>query len=204
MRTRIAVLVVLFIAMHTLDPTWMRVEWSDPVGWLTDADPLDATAALLRIACLVLLGTQLLGIVLVGTGLALRSGTLAAVGRRMLVPVLRGAAPVLVAAGTTLPAAAATPVRIPITPPGITVEAVATSPSRHLRPPVATASRVAVGSDQVVVEPGDSMWVIATRHTDGPTTPYWVRLVDLNRARFADVDVIHPGDVVLLPVSREG
>jgi hypothetical protein len=29
--------------------------------------------------------------------------------------------------------------------------------------------------------------------------PYWQALVELNRDRFADVNLIHPGDEILLP-----
>jgi nucleoid-associated protein YgaU len=43
------------------------------------------------------------------------------------------------------------------------------------------------------------MWTIAAGRVDGDPSGYWLRLVDLNRDRFEDVDLIHPGDTVLLP-----
>jgi hypothetical protein len=108
-----------------------------------------------------------------------------------MLPILKGGLPLALAAGTALPAAAFE-VRLPIKPP-----VVSTSPIAEFTPPTAAPS--------VMVQPGDSMWTIAADQTDGPIGRYWLAVVELNRDRFADVDVIQPGDVVLLPpISREG
>lgn len=63
---------------------------------------------------------------------------------------------------------------------------------------------------QVVVEPGDHLWLIAERTlaerlgrapTDGEVAPYWRQLVDANRGRLrsGDPDLIFAGERIDLP-----
>ena len=96
-------------------------------------------------------------------------------------PVLRRAAPLALVVGTAIPAAAVDH-RLPVIP-----------------PPPDEGTTGSIGAPMVVVQPGDSMWRIAAHHTNGAVAPYWLDLVGLNRARFTNVDLIHPGDTVLLP-----
>lgn len=205
MRLRLVLLVSLFTALVAVDPPWILVDWSDPLGWIRTVPAVDAVAALLRAACIGLAGTQLTGVILVGAGQVTRSGAIARIGRRMLIPVVRGAAPVLVVAGTALPAAAATGTRLPITPPVAATEVqTANGHAERTRSAVRLPVDHRTVGRHVVVQAGDSMWTIAADHADGEVGVYWARLVESNRPYFADVNLIHPGDVVRLPDLTSG
>jgi hypothetical protein len=80
--------------------------------------------------------------------------------------------------------------------------------------PVAPAvPAVAATADDVVLAPGDDLWSVATRRlavasgrapADVPVhevAPYWVRVCDANRDRWAsgDPNLVFPGEHVVLP-----
>jgi nucleoid-associated protein YgaU len=191
MPVRILLLVLAFLGLVSIDPPWAVPDLTDLDEWLRTSRPEDAAAGLLRTGAIALTGSQLAALAVVGLGHISRNGRLQSLGRRAMLPILRGGLPLALAAGTALPAAAFE-VRLPIKPP-----VVSTSPIAEFTPPTAAPS--------VIVQPGDSMWTIAADQTDGPIGRYWLAVVELNRNRFADVDVIQPGDVVLLPpISPEG
>jgi nucleoid-associated protein YgaU len=59
-----------------------------------------------------------------------------------------------------------------------------------------------------VVVPGDHLWSIAERAlserlgrapTDAEVTPFWLDVIELNRDRVADPDLIFSGQVLRLP-----
>jgi nucleoid-associated protein YgaU len=50
-----------------------------------------------------------------------------------------------------------------------------------------------------VVEPGDHLWSIAERTAPGDVVRYWLALVEANRDRLADPDLVLPGQVLVLP-----
>jgi nucleoid-associated protein YgaU len=183
MTSRLLLLAALHLGLLALNPTWVVIDWTEPIAWLSAAPAEDAAAALARSAALMLTGTQLAALALIGLSTMVGSGRLERAARRALLPILRTAAPVALMASTALPVAAME-ARIPITPP--------------------PASEVidlpeAIVEAEVIVRPGDSMWAIAADRVNGDPSNYWHRLVDLNRDRFVDVDVIHPGDTILLP-----
>ncbi len=78
-------------------------------------------------------------------------------------------------------------------------------------PPPAQRADVDV-SDRWTVQPGDCFWTIADdvlhrswgrAPTDAEIVPYWLRLVEANRAELADpgnADLIFPGQVFAVPV----
>ena len=167
-----------------MNPPWVSVDWAEPIAWLAAAPPEEAAAALLRSVALVLTASQIIALVVVGFSTLTGNGRLERAARRALLPIWRAAAPVALVAGTALPAVAIE-VRLPISPPSATqVVDLATAPDQY---------------DAVVVLPGQSMWAIAAERVDGDPSTYWRSLVHLNRDRFADVDLIHPGETVLLP-----
>lgn len=186
MTTRIILLAAVCSGLIALDPGWILVEWS--VDWIASSRPEDVIAALLRLVAVWLTGSQVAALSVVAIAERVGNGSLERLARRALLPVLRGAAPIMLVAGSALPAAAGD-VRVPFSPPTaertVSIDAV--------RSPLAP-----VGSS-VVVEAGDSMWTIAADNTDGDVGAYWRRVVDMNRDRFADVNLIHPGDEILLP-----
>ncbi len=72
---------------------------------------------------------------------------------------------------------------------------------------------VADASLEVVVRPGDNLWDLAARRiqtalgrevADTEVAPYWVEVIHANqqRIRSGDPDLIHPGEVILLPPVR--
>lgn len=72
-----------------------------------------------------------------------------------------------------------------------------------------TGSSTAAPGDSVVVERGDHLWKISSRHL-GPDAgeteiaPYWREVVEVNKPslRSGDPDLIFPGEVVKLPPTR--
>lgn len=191
MRTRLTLLVLVFAGLLTLNPDWLVPDWSQPGQWLTVSRPEDAVAALLRLAALLLTGTQIGALAVAAVAGRLGRGGLERLARRALLPVFRTAAPLALVAGAALPVAAME-TRLPVTPPA--VERV------HDAAPAAAGT-----SGIVVVAPGDSLWTIAAARVEGDPSAYWRRIVELNERRFDDVNLIHPGDTVLIPpVTRAG
>lgn len=173
MSRRHALVTVFAVLLTWARPSWMSVDWSNPVAWAAQAPMEDVAAAIARLAAL---------------GLAWCHLGRVAIAHLALQPKIRlprAAVAVGVAlAGMASPAAAGE-ARLPVTPPDT------------IRP---LAEAV-----WAIVERGDSMWTIAEDHAAGDVAPFWRRVVEVNRARFADVDLIHPGDRILLPaVGPEG
>ena len=184
MIVRTSALVAVLVSLVSIDPQWLTPQWGDFPTWLTGSPPEEVTAALLRLVAIALVSSQLVGLGLAGVGNAVGNGLLARIGRRLVLPVLRSVIPLAVAAGPAVPALASVdPGMVPA--------------------PVAGSFETPPPPQSVIVEPGDSMWTIADRHAPNRVDSYWIRVVELNRDRFDDVDLIHPGDVVLLPISDE-
>jgi hypothetical protein len=86
-----------------------------------------------------------------------------------------------------------------------------TAPARELPPAPAPTSPVP--SADVVVAPGDNLWVLAASHLaaatgrapadlgDDEVARYWLRVCDLNRERLVSGDpgLVYPGEHVVLP-----
>jgi nucleoid-associated protein YgaU len=182
MLLRLFSLAALLASLVAIDPHWITIDWTAPLEWLSSSRPEDALAAIVRTVAIALAASQTGAVTILWTAHALDSGTLERVGRRILVPVLRSAAPIALVAGSALPATASE-TRLPITPPAARV----------------VAEEILYEPEVVVVRAGDSLWKIAAAHAPGEPAPFWLRVVDLNRTRFADVNLIQPGDEVLLP-----
>lgn len=169
-----------------IDSPWTTLPFDDPVGHLRSLRPEDAVASVLRLLIVGFGCVQVAVLVSVGVGDRIGDGSLGRWMRRLLVPALRSAAPLVVVAGSALPAGASTGLVPPVPPPATAGIASTTQP------------------DHVVVAGGDSMWTIAAAHAPARVDPYWRAVVQLNADRFDDVDLIHPGDVVLLPPLNPG
>ncbi len=217
----VAWLGVLLAALVAIDPAGtgpLAPPPATPAGWEAWAaarTPVEAAAAVLRLAALGaaawLLATTVLG---VAAG-ALRWRGVAAAVARWSPPVVRrvvrsalgaGLASALVAGPAGAEAAGPPPTMVLLPgddeappPPPTTVEA--PSPPPAPPPPEPT----------VVLVPGDHLWSVAERTlaaawsrepSDREVTAYWRRLVTLNRADLPDPDdpdLVFPGDVVRLP-----
>ena len=81
--------------------------------------------------------------------------------------------------------------------------------------PKPTATAVIPDAIEVVVRPGDNMWILAEQRlrelkgghiTDADTTPYWLAVIaaNRNRVRSGDPDLIFPGEILILPAWRLG
>lgn len=182
---RLLLLTACTLAAVFIDDPTTAPPIHDPIGRLSGLPPEVAAATVLR-AAIVLVGTTQIGVAFVAVcAEALGRVRFAAATRRLLIPALRSTAPLVVAVGTALPASASVAVVPPVEPP---------SPARPAR------------VIRVEVVPGDSLWRIAeATNTDGDVDRHWRAIVELNRHRFDDVDLIHPGEVVLVPpLSRAG
>jgi nucleoid-associated protein YgaU len=160
-------------------PTADPADWG---AWLDGRPAADAAVALLR---LVVVG--LAAYLLAATAVALLVGPL--LPTPAFVRSLVGAA----AIGTFVvaPASASAPSRSPPELRLLDPPAVVPSPS----PPPPAASTPATW----VVQPGDHLWSIAERTAQGDVGRHWVRLVEANRDRLADPDLVLPGQEVVLP-----
>ena len=87
-------------------------------------------------------------------------------------------------------------------------------PAATIYLPIETARAEVVASTmaptEVVVRPGDNMWLLAERHLhdltgapagDAVVAPYWLAVIAANkdRIRSGDPDLIFPGEVLVLP-----
>lgn len=208
---------------------WLRVDWSDPMGWAAGAELEAVLAAGGRLVALGICAWLILS-------------TLAYVVARLLgadrqrvdwlaIGPIRGAVEGVLAAAmmvnTVTPALADSPDPSPVVP----VETPATltlvdpayvpvpaGPGGNHAADEATEEPSEPSADEidhaqpaeVVVAPGDHLWKLAADRvgaalgrapTEADVAPYWVRVVEANRDRIrsGDPDLIFPGEVIVLP-----
>lgn len=204
------------------------LRWSDPLGWLraTTAENalievgrviVLAVVAWMVLATVVALGARVLDVMRGSTAcVAAVSPVVPRFIVTMVVAAIATTAPVL--AQTRTPVAPVGPVRdgrapttVVTTPPTVPVAptpAPPPSPSPTPAPlpvpvPVPqTPPRPAASTTTHVVVPGESLWSIARdRVGNDAVIQYWHALCDANRATVpsGDVNLIHPGETVVLP-----
>jgi len=216
LRAKLAVLgageVALALALWRRGPVDDPLRWSDPLGWLRVTSPENALVEVGRVVVLVVVGWMVCS-----TALAIAARVLdvlfgtrrcsAAVSR-----VIPGFIATLVAAAIATSAPMAAQPRSPVAPLG---------PVRDGRAPTAVAAAIAASpvatplsiapapaaTTTHVVATGESLWSIARDQVGGDATEldrYWRALCDANRAalRSGDVNVIHPGETLVLPEPR--
>lgn len=197
---------------------FLRIGWSDPLGWLSSADPETALAALARAVGLALvawvgastivyvaarfLGADPSSIDWLSIGPirklvdAVVAGSLVATTMAPMAAV--AAVPPSTQTVATDPSAVA-PGYVPI-PAGLSQPAAPLEPSSRQEPPPGS----------VIVVPGDNLWklaeqrmeaVLGRRATDAEVAPYWVEMIEANRNRLrsGDPDLIYPGEELVLP-----
>jgi nucleoid-associated protein YgaU len=167
-------------------------------------DPAVATMQAVR-----LVAAGLAAYLFVATVLAVRLPRLAPRFARRLVATIAGTTLLL----TPIAAAAATS---SAPPPGVEApvlhridEPSSTTAAPELLTPIRPVSDArGAKSEMVVVQPGDHLWAIAERAltdqlgravSDQEIVPFWTRLIDANRDRVADPDVIFAGQELRLP-----
>jgi nucleoid-associated protein YgaU len=165
-------------------------------------DPAVATMQAVR-----LVAGGLAACLLLATVLAVRLPRLAPRFARRLVATIAGTTLLL----TPIAASAATS---SAPPPGVEAPVLhridePTTAAPELLTPIRPVSAVpGVKSATVVVQPGDHLWAIAERTmrarlgraaSDGEIVPFWTRLIEANRDRVADPDVIFAGQELRLP-----
>jgi hypothetical protein len=222
--TEIAVLVVL-LRLGERAPFTIPFDHLD--DWARATEPADAVAALVRVLALGAAGWLLLTTLLyVAARTASVPGALRAVEWATLPAIRRvvDRAVVIVAMGAFVTPAGAATVDVRD---GHSGSATSTSTTRAPAAPAApaTVAPVAVAprapappstaATSVVVSPGDNLWTIAaaqlaatsnrprTALSDAEIARYWVAVCDANRARLRsrDLNLIHPGETILLPAS---
>ena len=190
------------------------LRWSDPIGWLRTTTVEDALIEVGRVLVLALVAWMLLA-----TALAIAArvadricGTtrwFGAVSRvvpgfvtAMVAAAIVTTAPVLAQSRT--PVAPAGPVRDGRAP--TTVITVPQSPPLPTTSPAPASAAMPSGSPSTVhlVVAGESLWSIARDLVGADPTAlddYWRALCDANRASLpsGDVNLIHPGDEIVLP-----
>ena len=202
-------------------------------GWAEQRDPAAAAFAILRLVavagCWYLAATTAVGAVL----RLLRADVLVAVADRVtaapirhllagsLTLTLAGIGPTAaLAAAAPPPAAATTTTSTPTSSPPFPGTTVDTITMLRIPPagaePEAAATAQAPVDHQYTVVPGDCFWTIADDllhgawgrvPTDAEIVPYWLRLIEANRAELADpgnADLIFPGQVFTVPPIPAG
>jgi hypothetical protein len=204
-----------------------RIDWSHLGAWVGASDPVDAVAALVRLAAL----GAACWLVLVTVAYAAARGTGAdrtasSIDRAVLPAVVRrlvdAAVVALVAGSLATPAGAAPPPRSGTAAPSGTAQPSATVVVRDGRIPsvppaipvaVVTAAAARGAADDVVVAAGDNLWTLASTRlaaargvapgvlADAEVASYWRVVCELNRAhlRSGNPDLVYPGEVVTLP-----
>jgi hypothetical protein len=216
--------VVLLARLGRREP--FAIPFDDVGNWVRATDPADAVVALIRLVALVAAGWLLLTTLIymaaraTDTSRALRAlewATLPTVRRvvdRALVFVAVGAlvspaSAVRLASssttGTVRDGRSGSSVSTATTPP--------TAPATATRVPAAPVPSSATRDATVVVAPGDNLWSLAAAQLaattgraratldDGEIARYWAVVCDANRARVrsGDVNLIYPGELIVLP-----
>lgn len=214
-----------WLLVWSSDVEWLRIDWSDPIGWLGRADLETATAALARMGCLMIVGWIVLSTAAytVGRAAGFRPSSIdwLSIGplRRAVDAIVAGSlmlstlAPTVVLATAHEPppaeAVPADPAYVP-TPAGPGTDTIEPE-----TPPPADTSPKATAATTVVVVAGDHMWGLARSRmevelgrtpTDTEIAPYWMSVVAENRGRIrsGDPDLIHPGEEIVLPPLNSG
>jgi len=217
--------VAALIALHRLGAEpFLQVPWDDVGGWLATADPLDALAAVLRLAALgAVWWLTATTVVAVGVRAAGRSRSAL---DRLTLPVIRRIADrvggvAVTAALLTSPAGSALAAVQPVPAeaaseqgwdlPGLPPMPVWPEPAPP--PPVPPPAASPLEPATVVLVKGDNLWSVAARQLaaatarDPSTVPereiaaYWRALIAANRERLSsgDPDLVYPGEVITLP-----
>ncbi len=213
------------VALHRLGRVpGLSIPFDDIPRWLRTGNPEDAIAATLRIVALACAWWQLAVTAVYCLARAARAPrAMYALGRAML-PVVRRSVDRAVAVSLVAGSAFASATSVsaaPADPPTVDVRTGrAVAPPTSVPPdPPAPAVPAALPTDPAsdprvhVALAGDNLWTIAAAHvaastgramatlSDGEIAPYWARVCDANRARVrsGDVDLIYPGEAILLP-----
>jgi hypothetical protein len=201
--------------------------------WLREGDPATVVVALLRWIALIGAGWLLASTLLYVAASVSRVPAAMRAVRWSTLPAVRravdAACAVSVATSVALAPSVASAARVN-DPPGVSAvrdgrgvaPVAAPAPASPVPaspepagPPAAPVAPVApvVDAAEVVVAPGDNLWVLAARHlaaarggptselSDGDVAPYWVRVCDANRERLTsgDPNLVFPGERVVLP-----
>ena len=204
------------------------LRWSDPLGWLRTTTAENALIEVGRVVILVLVGWMVLATLLalvartidrvLGTTVCVAgiSHVVPAFLVAMVVAAIATTAPVLAqprppvapvgpvrdGRAATTAAPLPTPAPVPTTTPSTTPPI--TPPIAPVAPSPAPVAAPGPGATTHVVVAGESLWSIARDRVGADAAalvPYWRALCDANRAALPsrDVNVIHPGDTVVLP-----
>ncbi len=209
------------VVLHLGTVAGFAIDWSDPAGWLADAAPDDALAAVVRLIALAAIAWLLVSTLLYAT-LPHRPGSRsAALTRAITAPgvarVLERVLAVSLVTGTTLGPSLAAGAGAP--PPTVEVEIDVRSgradsgPRPAAEPAAVPAPEALPAWAEHVVGPGESLWSIAAdrlaRSTarapgsiaDAEIAGYWIEVMAANHGRLAsgDPNLIFPGEVVVLP-----
>lgn len=200
-------------------PDLPSVDWSNVSSWLKTVPPEDAVIALVRVAALATVGYLLASTALYVVASLIRVPALIRGASAITLPSLRcivdgavaasfAVAPVSLAFGVTPVAAQQAPAPVSAYAPVPAGDgAPSYEPTPAGGPAPLTSARVRV------VQPGDSLWTIATEHLasarnvppdeipDGEVAPVWRAIIDLNIPTLdsGDPDLIYPGESIGLP-----
>jgi len=195
------------------------VDWSNLSSWLETVPPEDAVVALVRVAALATVGYLLASTALYVVASLTRVPALIRGASAITLPSLRrivdgafaasiAVAPMTLALGVEPAAAQQAPAPVNAYSP---MPAGDGAPSYEPTP--AGGSTPLASARMRVVQPGDSLWTIATEHlasarnappaeiTDGDIAPVWRAIIELNVPTLAsgDPDLIYPGESIRLP-----
>lgn len=196
------------------------VDWTEPAAWLERVPPEDAVIALVRLAALATVGYLVLTTALYVVATFTRVPSLIRGVNFLTVPSVRRlvdgalaaalvAAPASLAFGTAPASAQAVPTSTREYVP------VAAGDTDGGYTPTPAGGAPSTPASNYVVQPGDNLWTIASRHlattrdvaeeeiSDGDIADSWRVLVDLNASSLVsgNPDVIYAGETLRLPAN---
>ncbi len=202
------------VGLHRLGRRpFLRIDWQNLGQWIDNSSLEDATAAIVRVAALVVAYWLAISTASYLIAKVFRRVRMIEVTQILTLPALRKVIDAAVA-GSVAAITIASPA-LGGTHPIEEVPVVAVPEQYEIAPMEETIEIIIVADAtlEVVIKAGDNLWDVASRRMeevlgrtagDHEVAPYWVEVIQANEDRISsgDPDIVHPGEVILLPPVR--
>lgn len=211
----VALPATVLIVLHRLGSLqWLRIDRTDPLGWLSASPVEEIVAATLRYLAIGLCYWLMLSTVAYLLAMRFAGPRIVSAVGRFTAPYIRRMAERAIA-GSLAFSTILTPLTALPLEPDIPSVAPDYLPWNQASVPDEQITIRLDASLEVIVRPGDHLWALAERRmnevlgrpaSDPEIAPYWVKVVDANREsiRSGDPNLIFPGEVIVLPAVNDG